>query len=187
MRTKCLRVCDVGQRKKQKTNETKEDKHTWGLVEYCNKLCEYVANCIRMHCLNAFRIRMIIILLATFIFWQIFRNWPGSDDYAVSCQRLDLFDVKKNEFLLFFELNRICRVQLVHQWSWWCFMRLYVRIQSISYSSNYSRRTRKHRRSSIFNWSPMEKQRYALHICFIIYTHVLFSFSFSLIYSFYFY
>lgn len=37
----------------------------------------------RMHCLNAFRIRLIIILLAMFIFWQIFRNWPGADDYSV--------------------------------------------------------------------------------------------------------
>lgn len=35
-----------------------------------------------MHCLNAFRIRILIIILAIFIFWQIFRNWPGADDYS---------------------------------------------------------------------------------------------------------
>lgn len=35
-----------------------------------------------MHCLNAFRIRMIIIILAMFIFWQIFRNWPAADDFS---------------------------------------------------------------------------------------------------------
>lgn len=36
-----------------------------------------------MHCLNAFRIRIVIILLAIFIFWQLFRNWPSADDYSV--------------------------------------------------------------------------------------------------------
>lgn len=42
-----------------------------------------------MHCLNAFRIRMLIVLMAMFIFWQIFRNWPGADDYAVSCKSIE--------------------------------------------------------------------------------------------------
>lgn len=56
-----------------------------------------------MHCLNAFRTRTIIIILVMFIFWQIFRNWPGEDDYSVSWSKFRWNWREFNEFSNFFK------------------------------------------------------------------------------------
>lgn len=34
-----------------------------------------------MGILNAFRIRIIVLILVLFILWQIFRNWPSENEY----------------------------------------------------------------------------------------------------------
>lgn len=50
-----------------------------------------------MHCLNNFRVRILIVIIVGIILWQIFRNLPNENDFAVS--------VKVQEFDFEIELN----------------------------------------------------------------------------------
>lgn len=79
-----VRVTYSKKKKERRINEAHSLGRDFFLLEsVCTWLIEFT-----MHCLNAFRIRMLIILLVMFIFWQIFRNWPGADDYAVSQNKI---------------------------------------------------------------------------------------------------
>lgn len=61
-----------------------------------------------MHCLNNFRVRILIVIIVCIILWQIFRNLPTENDFAVSVTVYTFdFGIELNEIInifIFFEI-----------------------------------------------------------------------------------